>query len=188
MRNLLIRVALGAIVLVAVTPSPPAHADNDPLWQTIGQWKIRMVPDIQGCYMDGIWEDGTSLRVGLNNSGRTMWLILTNQSWQSVVKDQPYNLVAIFPDSARYALKATGTVSYNKFKGIMARDLKAEFMIELAQQPSVKFFLGGKLVVGLNLPDNGAAMQSTMQCQHAFDTAAPSKDPFTGAADPFRRS
>ena len=107
-RVLMAKVCFFALSFVVM---PGSYAgEPSPVYATVGQWQIHADMTIAGCFAVVTYEQGTTLRLGLQNDGSSIrpYVMLGNPEWTSIEYGKTYQLELSFGNESPWTGDAEG--------------------------------------------------------------------------------
>jgi len=182
------------IALCLFSLSNGAEAQDTSQWKKIGSWHI-MIDETLGnaCFMLGIYEGGTILRIGFRQGKSTNsvpYMIVADKDWVSIEVGKDYGLKFKFDNEAPWNVPARG-MSFNETKVLYFDITDWEFIDELMRKHRVIIDYNGETIAILKLDGSFAALKETANCHARMaDTRQREGDPFSSSPnrtddDPF---
>lgn len=187
--------AIAACLSFALAASASAETAK---WGQVGGWDIRVDQTIgNGCYAAQTYEDGTTIRAGVNPENKSLFFTLANRAWRSLEIGKIYQLRFTFDGQSVFTgnLKA---IPLGSNVALYHSDVSYEFTSAFMQRNSVRIHYQGTQIGHLSLRNTYAAMAEVVNCQVELASAGrggsrspAAADPFSGGArrqsDPFSR-
>jgi len=170
-------------------------ADEQPLWDRVKGWEIRVDTTIgNGCFAMTSYDEGTVMRIGVNPENDKGYLILGNDKWKSLEAGKDYNIKLKFDDETPWEGSARGVLMGDVGVAFLWVDFDdSNLFKEFMRKNVIQVFYNRKKVTSLSLAGSHAATVAVVECQNAMQTITPApsyeKDPFASGVryktDPF---
>lgn len=187
-----------ALVSMLIFGAGTVHAQDTAIWKEINGWSIGIDRTLNfGCFIYGVYERGTSIRVGLNQADQNGYILVGNPGWQSLEQGKKYDLSFQFDRDPPWSGPASAIVIDGKPSLVLPFN-KAEFFRDFAEKQTLFVRYQNTTVATLNLRGSYAAVQELLTCQETVEKMRKkpgqeqSGDPFAPAvrrdnSDPFKQ-
>ena len=172
-----------------------AYAEDTVTYTEVGAWTIAVDTTLgDGCFAYADFEGGSALRIGLNNTEDSFYVMMRNEDWKSIEYGKKYEIEIRFGNLDPWTGRAEG-FSFDPpnnepvLQMIISNDGLEEFLTEFMQESSVQTYYENQEILNLSLRDSFQAALQLAECQESVDMWT--KDPFGDTptrdqADPFR--
>ncbi len=141
----------------------------------VAGWTIGKNENAGGCLAAATYQDGTTIWVGFNAQGDGV-IGFTNPAWQSIEVGQIYAVQMRDHGGRNWKGSFVGTERGNE-KGIIAEDVKVDFLVDFARAGGIGVFIAGKTIAKLSLSGSSSALEAVASCKRANGTEASPSSP-----------
>lgn len=153
--------------LLAVTAlALPATAQDLVKWGEAGGWDVMVDPTVgNGCLITSEFEDGSTVRLGLNITTEEGYLMAFNAAWGAIVEGETY-AVSFDLDGEEYEGDATG-VWLDGIPGVDIAFDTEDFIMDMATKNTMTLSHDGDEVMAIDLSGSFAGLEGAIACQEA---------------------
>lgn len=161
-----------AMSFVAVTDDAWAQSllMKDRELGTVRGWSIGINSDSKACIAQATYQDQTTVWFGFE-PGHEGFFALSNPKWKAIEAGKGYTLQLYPHGKGRWTGSFVGGV-FSGDKSLLSRELKADFMIDIARATGIDVRLDGKSITRLSLSGSMAALDSLLECHDSIGTLA----------------
>ncbi|MDN5788993.1 hypothetical protein [Pseudorhodobacter sp.] len=158
------RYILPALALTLL--SLPASAQDLVKWGEAGGWDIMVDPTVgNGCLIMSAFEDGSTVRVGLDAEQDNGYVMAFNDAWGEIVEGQTYP-ISFDLDGAGYEGEATG-VWLDGTPGVEIAFDSEDFILDMARKQTLTLSHDGEEVMSIDLTGSFEGLEQAIACQEA---------------------
>ena len=162
---------LGALVAGIFVQPAAGQGKETVAWDRIGGWHIgvdRTMDD--SCFAQKTYQDGTSLRVGVDGKRQTVYFVIFNGAWDLIEAGKVYPVFVVFQDRKSHEL-SLGAFSLGNKTALGNGGVSADFIRDFREGTSLRVVHRGLSIVHLQLRDANAAIERIADCQEAVQAA-----------------
>ncbi len=155
-----------AITAALVLMTTTAMAQDLVEYGEIDGWAIMVDPTVgNGCLMQSDFEDGSSVRIGLNPSGGNGYVAAFNAGWGDIADGTAYP-VSFLLDEEKYEAEANG-MHMGDTPGVVIPFDSEEFLADIIQRNTMTLMSGETEVMVIDLSGTDTAIEEVIACQGA---------------------
>lgn len=153
-----------ALLLACSALSAPAAAQDLVHFGDVAGWEILVDPTLgNGCLIQSEFEDGSTVRIGLDASNGTGYLTAFNESWGDIEAEKSYPITFDL-DGVIYEGEAKG-IWLDEVPGADVVFVNEDFMFDLATKNTLTLFHAGDEVMAIDLSGTDAGLEQVLVCQ-----------------------
>lgn len=151
-----------ALVLMATT----AMAQDLVEYSEVDGWAIMIDPTVgNGCLMQSDFEDGSSVRIGLNPAEGNGYVAAFNAGWGDIEDGTAYPVTFLL-DEEKYDGEASG-MHMGDTPGVVIPFGSEEFLADIIQRNTMSLMSGETEVMVIDLSGTDTAIEEVIACQDA---------------------
>jgi hypothetical protein len=156
--SMMVTMMCAALVLFPIS----SFAEIGPLWQTIGNWQVRVDRSVgDGCFMAAPYLDGSVLRVGFDRVHPRGYIMVINDKWQSLEVGKEYPISLQFDQDSPWGGTALATTLQGGNPVVLELSFQQPaFLLDLARKQALYVTYASKPVTSFRLTDSAAAVAS----------------------------
>lgn len=116
-----------------------------------------------GCLLTSEFEDGSTVRIGLDPTVQKGYVATFNEAWGDIVDGQEYPVTFLLDDQ-QYDGTATG-IHLSEVPGALIYFDSADFLNDLATRTTLSLLANGEEVMVIDLTGTDEAIAMTLACQ-----------------------
>lgn len=129
-------------------------------------WAIMIDPTVgNGCLMQSDFEDGSSVRIGLNPSDGNGYVAAFNAAWGDIEDGTAYPVTFLL-DEEEYEAEANG-MHMGDTPGVVIPFGSEEFLADIIQRNTMSLMSGETEVMVIDLSGTDTAIEEVIACQDA---------------------
>jgi hypothetical protein len=155
--------AFGAVAISALFAGAALAQDLVPYGEA-GGFAVMVDPTLgNGCFLTSDFEDGSTVRIGLDPTVEKGYVATFNQAWGDIVDGQEYP-VTFMLDDQQYDGTATG-IHLSDVPGALIYFDSADFLNDLGTRSTLSLSANGEEVMVIDLTGTDEALAMTLACQ-----------------------
>lgn len=186
-----LRSALLAIGFLVAAAAPfEAQAQRSGKWADVGGWEIRVDASVgNGCFAMQEYEDGTTVRIGVDVENKRLYLFFANDGWKALEQGKVYPVRVVFDGTSAYNGEMTGHRLSGGALVLAHRNLNSDFVKDFMLRNVMRIFYQGNRIASLSLRNTYAAITEVSNCQSEFGYGSGRSSRGSGGSggDPFRQ-
>ena len=187
------KMVTASAAVIGLTLVQTGLAEDAPLYDTYGNWSIRVDTSLDyGCFLFSEFEGGSVFRLGVDRTDGSVYVLVGNPDWKSIEFGKTYPVSMKFGDESPWSADATGfsfdlpkDQPFLSVQVAMNPETMGLFMAEFMEESSFQLFYRGSSVANLSLKGSYAAAMKLFECQVEVNSALDQRDPFSDESDPF---
>lgn len=129
-------------------------------------WAIMIDPTVgNGCLMQSDFEDGSSVRIGLNPSEGNGYVAAFNAAWGDIADGTAYPVTFLL-DEEKYDAEANG-MHMGDTPGVVIPFGSEDFLADIIQRNTMTLMSGETEVMVIELSGTDTAIEEVIACQDA---------------------
>ena len=159
-----LRLILSTLAFAAL--ALPAAAQNLVKWGEAGGWDVMVDPTVgNGCLITSTFEDGSTVRVGINPEDDDGYLMAFNEAWGEIVEDESYP-ISFDLDGEEYEGNATGRW-LGGVPGVEVTFDDSDFIMDMVTKNTMTLSHDGDEVMAIDLSGTPEGIEALIACQEA---------------------
>lgn len=155
--------AICAVAISALCAGAAAAQDLVPYGEA-GGYDVVVDPTLgNGCLLTSEFEDGSTVRIGLDPTVQKGYVATFNEAWGEIVDGQQYPVTFLLDDQ-QYDGTATG-FHLSEVPGALIYFDSADFLNDLASRSTLTLVSNGEEVMVIDLTGTDEAIAMTLACQ-----------------------
>jgi hypothetical protein len=155
--------AFGAVAISALFAGAALAQDLVPYGEA-GGFAVMVDPTLgNGCFLTSDFEDGSTVRIGLDPTVEKGYVATFNEAWGDIVDGQEYP-VTFMLDDQQYDGTATG-IHLSDVPGALIYFDSADFLNDLGTRSTLSLSANGEEVMVIDLTGTDEALAMTLACQ-----------------------
>ena len=151
---------------ILVACALPAAAQNLVKWGEAGGWDVMVDPTVgNGCLITSKFEDGSTVRVGINPEDDDGYLMAFNEAWGAIVEGDTY-AISFDLDGEEYEGDATGTWLAGT-PGVEVSFDDSDFILDMVTKNTLILSHDGDEVMTIDLSGTPEGIEALIACQEA---------------------
>lgn len=154
---------LAALTLATAFAGPLAAQDLQQ-WGSSDFWDVLIDPTLgNGCLIQSSFEDGSTVRVGLDRTTGLGYVTAFNEAWGAIEAGKKYPIDFTL-DGEQFSGEATG-IYLNDIPGADIEFDSVDFFMSIAQRQTMTMYYDGAEVLSIDLTGTSAGLQAVLECQ-----------------------
>lgn len=154
---------LAALTLATAVAGPLAAQDLQQ-WGSSDFWDVLIDPTLgNGCLIQSSFEDGSTVRVGLDRTTGLGYVTAFNEAWGAIEAGKKYPIDFTL-DGEQFSGEATG-IYLNDIPGADIEFDSVDFFMSIAQRQTMTMYSDGAEVLSIDLTGTSAGLQAVLECQ-----------------------
>lgn len=175
-----------SVLLVFALLGSTTVAEEMPEYATVGNWSVRVDTSLNyGCFLFAKYEKGSLVRLQIDPSDNSVYLLLGDPNWESIEYGKNYPVKLTFGDETPWTADAAG-FSFDPpqdqpFLSITVStegDSLYTFVSEFMQESNFQLYYNDKSIQNLALRGSYKAALKLFECQKAANSLLDEQDPF----------
>ncbi|MEZ5753259.1 MAG: hypothetical protein R3D90_00370 [Paracoccaceae bacterium] len=150
--------------LVAICAAGTAGAQTLEPWGASDYWDVMIDPSLgNGCLIQGAFEDGSVVRVGLDRTNGTGYVTAFNDAWGDIEEGKLYP-ISFALDGEMFEGEARGMY----LQGVPGADIvfdNVDFFMSIAERQTMTMYHDGAEVMSIDLTGTMAGLAAVLECQ-----------------------
>lgn len=153
-----------ALCLAALCAAGTAGAQSLEPWGASDYWDVMIDPTLgNGCLIQGAFEDGSVVRIGLDRRTNTGYVTAFNDAWGDIAEGTVYP-ISFSLDGESFEGEARGMY----LEGMPGADVvfdNVDFFMSIAQRQTMTMYHDGAEVMSIDLTGTMAGLEAVLACQ-----------------------
>ncbi|MCZ8078028.1 MAG: hypothetical protein O9289_00630 [Rhodobacteraceae bacterium] len=158
------RTAAALTLAVMGATGSAVWAQNLEPWGTSDYWDVMIDPTLgNGCLIQGAFEDGSVVRIGLDRTNDTGYVTAFNDAWGDIEEGAVYP-ISFALDGEGFEGEARGIY----LDGMPGADIvfdNVDFFMSIAQRQTMTMYHDGAEVMSIDLTGTMRGLEAVLECQ-----------------------
>lgn len=155
---------IAVVSLLALCAAGTAGAQNLEPWGASDYWDVLIDPTLgNGCLIQGAFEDGSVVRIGLDATNGTGYVTAFNEAWGDIEEGKLYP-ISFDLDGETFEGEARGMY----LEGVPGADIvfdSVDFFMSIAERQTMTMYHDGAEVMSIDLTGTMAGLAAVLECQ-----------------------